>query len=135
MMKKYANVIIDISHEKVDRPFQYRIPEALQGKLAVGMCVRIPFGSGNQMRTGYVVEITDRNEFPEDRIKEIAGIVTDQLPAEADAIRLAAWMRQTYGSTMIAALKTVLPVKRQVKKIEKRMICRKMNTEEINALL
>ena len=135
MMKKYANVIIDISHEKVDRPFQYRIPEALQGKLAVGMCVRIPFGSGNQMRTGYVVEITDRNEFPEDRIKEIAGIVTDQLPAEADAIRLAVWMRQTYGSTMIAALKTVLPVKRQVKKIEKRMICRKMNTEEINALL
>ena len=135
MMKKYANVIIDISHEKVDRPFQYRIPEALQGKLAVGMCVRIPFGTGNQMRTGYVVEITDRIKFPEDRIKEIAGIVTDQLPAEADAIRLAVWMRQTYGSTMIAALKTVLPVKRQVKKIEKRMICRKMNTEEINALL
>ena len=29
----YANVIIDISHEKVDRPFQYRIPDALLGKI------------------------------------------------------------------------------------------------------
>jgi primosomal protein N' (replication factor Y) len=25
----YANVIIDISHEKLDRTFQYRIPERL----------------------------------------------------------------------------------------------------------
>lgn len=41
----YANVIIDISHEKVDRPFQYRIPDSLKEKLAVGMCVQIPFGT------------------------------------------------------------------------------------------
>ena len=25
----YANIIIDISHEKLDRTFQYRIPEKL----------------------------------------------------------------------------------------------------------
>ena len=24
---RYANIIIDISHEKVDRTFQYKIPE------------------------------------------------------------------------------------------------------------
>ena len=105
----YANVIIDISHEKVDRPFQYRIPDSLKEKLAVGMCVQIPFGTGNRKRKGYVIEITGKNEYPEEKIKEIDGIITDNLPAEADAIRLAAWMRQTYGSTMIAALKTVLP--------------------------
>ena len=29
----YANVIVDISHEKVDRPFQYRIPDRLIGKV------------------------------------------------------------------------------------------------------
>ena len=57
----YANVIIDISHEKVDRPFQYRIPDSLKEKLAVGMCVQIPFGTGNRKRKGYVIEITDKN--------------------------------------------------------------------------
>ena len=131
----YANVIIDISHEKVDRPFQYRIPDSLKEKLAVGMCVQIPFGTGNRKRKGYVIEITDKNEFPEERIKEIDGIITDYLPAEADAVRLAAWMRQTYGSTMIAALKTVLPVKRTVKAVEKKKLRRTLSAEELTSLL
>ena len=125
----YANVIIDISHEKVDRPFQYRIPDSLKEKLAVGMCVQIPFGKG------YVIEITGKNEYPEEKIKEIDGIITDNLPAEADAIRLAAWMRQTYGSTMIAALKTVLPVKRAVKAVEKKKLRRSLSAEELTSLL
>lgn len=131
----YANVIIDISHEKVDRPFQYRIPDSLKEKLAVGMCVQIPFGTGNRKRKGYVIEITGKNEYPEEKIKEIDGIITDNLPAEADAIRLAAWMRQTYGSTMIAALKTVLPVKRTVKAVEKKKLRRSLSAEELTALL
>lgn len=131
----YANVIIDISHEKVDRPFQYRIPDSLKEKLAVGMCVQIPFGTGNRKRKGYVIEITDKNEYPEERIKEIDGIITDNLPAEADAVRLAAWMRQTYGSTMIAALKTVLPVKRAVKAVEKKKLRRTLSAEELTSIL
>lgn len=131
----YANVIIDISHEKVDRPFQYRIPDSLKEKLAVGMCVQIPFGTGNRKRKGYVIEITGKNEYPEEKIKEIDGIITDNLPAEADAIRLAAWMRQTYGSTMIAALKTVLPVKRAVKAVEKKKLRRILPAEELTSLL
>ena len=131
----YANVIIDISHEKVDRPFQYRIPDSLKEKLDVGMCVQIPFGTGNRKRKGYVIEITDKAEFPEEKIKEVDGIVTENLSAQADAIRLAAWMRKTYGSTMIAALKTVLPVKQTVKAVEKKVIVRKLSKEETTALL
>ena len=44
MAHRYASIIIDISHENVDRTFQYRIPEELQGKIQVGQQVRIPFG-------------------------------------------------------------------------------------------
>ena len=43
---RYANIIIDISHEKVDRTFQYKIPKELEGKIEAGMCVQIPFGAG-----------------------------------------------------------------------------------------
>ena len=59
---KYANIIIDISHEKVDRSFQYRIPRELEEVLEEGMCVEVPFGKGDHLRQGYVVEITDRAE-------------------------------------------------------------------------
>lgn len=34
---KFANIIVDISLEKLDRTFQYRVPEELQGILKEGM--------------------------------------------------------------------------------------------------
>ena len=134
-MTEYANIIIDISHEKVDRPFQYKIPDVLQGKLEAGMCVQVPFGQGNRLRQGYVVEVTDKAQFPDEKMKQVEGILTGSLPVEADAIRLAVWMRQTYGSTMIAALRTVLPVKQSVKAKEKRKIRRLFTREETTAVL
>ncbi len=132
---RYANIIIDISHEKVDRPFQYRIPDELMGRLEPGMCVQVPFGAGNRLRQGYVMEITDRAEFPDERQKLVAGVVSDSVPVEVDAIRLAAWMRKTYGSTMIAALKTVLPVRQAMKPKEKKKIVRRMTGEEVRSVL
>jgi len=43
---KFANIIVDISLEKLDRTFQYRVPEELQDVLKEGMQVRVPFGNG-----------------------------------------------------------------------------------------
>lgn len=132
---RYANIIIDISHEKVDKTFQYKIPEKLIGVLEEGMCVQVPFGKGNRLRQGYVVDITEKAQFPDEKQKFIEGIAVDSMPVEADAIRLAAWMRKNYGSTMIAALKTVLPVKQSMKPKEKKKIVRLMTPEETRSLL
>ena len=89
MTCRFANIIVDISHEKVDRPFQYRIPDGLMGKIAVGMAVTIPFGRGNKLIHGYVMEITDNALYEESLLKEIHSIVKDGVSAEADSIRLA----------------------------------------------
>lgn len=121
--QRYANIIIDISHENVDRTFQYRIPESLEGKLRAGQQVYIPFGAGNTRRKGYVVELTDQVEFDASRIKEIAGVVPGSVPAQSQLIWLAWWMKERYGSTMNQALKTVLPVKQKVKEAPRRQIC------------
>lgn len=132
---RYANIIIDISHEKVDRTFQYKIPKKLDGKIEAGMCVQIPFGAGSHLRQGYVIEVTDKAEFPDEKQKEVAGIVTGSMPVETDAIKLAAWMKENYGSTMIAALKTVLPVKQTMKHREKKKITRLLSVEETRSVL
>ena len=70
-MAEYANIVIDISHEKLDKVFQYRVPEHLQQKLAVGMQVEIPFGAGGRKTTGYVVELTDTPEYDTAKIKDL----------------------------------------------------------------
>ena len=121
MPKKYANIIVDISHEKVDRPFQYRIPEHLLGQVEAGMQVVIPFGKGNKEISGFILEVTDELEFDEDKLKDIISIRPDGVTMESKMISLAWWMKSHYGSTMNNALKTVLPVKAASKKKEVKM--------------
>ena len=118
----YADVIIDISHEKVDRDFQYRIPHELEQEIKPGVVVTVPFGKGNTLRKGYVIGVTGKAKYDTARIKEIQGVSTDDETTESRLIALAAWMKETYGSTMIQALKTVLPVKDKVRAKEKRLI-------------
>ena len=134
-MDVYADVIVDISHEKLDRPFQYRIPERLRGQLEPGTCVEIPFGNGNRRIKGYVVGVGDSCKFDPERTKEIAGIAQKDVDGTDKAVALAAWIRKNYGSTMIQALKTVIPAKRTVKKLEKKFVEIRMNREELTALL
>ena len=93
---RFANIIIDISHESVDRTFQYRVPERLFGQLSVGQQVAIPFGAGDKLRKGYIVELTNRAEFDESRMKEIADVVTGSVPAQAQLIALAWWMNKVW---------------------------------------
>ncbi len=119
-MPEYANIIVDISHEKLDKTFQYRIPERLKAGLKEGMLVSVPFGS-RKMR-GYVIELTDCPEYEVDKIKEISGIVEKGVAIESQMIALAAWMRKNYGGTMNHALKTVLPIREKKQKLEQKTV-------------
>ncbi|MCI9136843.1 MAG: primosomal protein N' [Lachnospiraceae bacterium] len=137
-MAEFANIIIDISHEKLDKTFQYRVPKRLQTELDVGMQVEIPFGNGERKTTGYVVELTDTPEYDVEKIKEIYDLVEGSIPIESQLIALAGWMRKNYGGTMNHALKTVLPVKQKTKEKKQRLIQLKLSrnkAEEQLALL
>jgi primosomal protein N' (replication factor Y) len=127
----YANVIIDISHEKVDRTFQYRIPPRLEGVCDIGMPVKVPFGKGNTVRTAYIIEITDEPNWNPSRIKEIIDVEHGIVSAQDISIRLAAWMKRQYGSTMIAALKTVLPASKKQNRQVHRFISLRLPEREV----
>lgn len=118
----YANVIIDISHENVDKVFQYRVPKELECELSCGMQVLVPFGKGNRLTKGYVIELVGEAQYEESRIKEISRIDSSGVSVEAELIALAFWIRTQYGGTMNQALKTVLPVKQKAGRKEKRTL-------------
>ena len=95
---QYANIIIDISHESVDKTFQYRIPDYLLGQVEAGQQVYIPFGAGSHKRKGYVVELTDQAEYDISKIKEIDSLVEGSVTAQSQLLHLAWWMKERYGS-------------------------------------
>ena len=97
MQELYADVIIDISHEAIDRAFQYVIPEKLASQIRTGCQVNIPFGRGNTMRTGYVIGISDRTEYDRTKMKTIDSVCTEGIALPAD------WWPLPDGSRRITA--------------------------------
>ncbi|MCR4956853.1 MAG: primosomal protein N' [Lachnospiraceae bacterium] len=120
-MANYANIIVDISIEKLDRPFTYKIPKELEEQVHLGSLVVIPFGKANRKLQGFVVGIT--NQVPDETItyKDIEKVM-DNAGVTGQLIRLAAWMKQQYGGILNQALKTVLPMKAKGKAKEVKMV-------------
>ena len=115
MPELYADIIIDISIEAMDKTFQYRIPEELRKQAVIGARAIVPFGKGNKTRKGYIIGLSTEPKFDPMRTKDIIGIPDKSLQIEGKLISLAFWMKETYGSTMNHALQTVMPVKERVR--------------------
>lgn len=115
----YAEIIIDITNEALDRAYTYHIPEGMD--LHVGDRVTIPFGASNAEKTGYVVSLRENFDYDPSKVKDIAAVIPDAISVQEQLIHLAAWMSTEYGTTMNQCLKTVLPVRRTVRKNARRI--------------
>ncbi len=135
MNQYYADIIVDITSEKLDRIFQYRIPESLSEQVQIGTQVLVPFGAGNRLITGYVTGFSETPGYDASKIKEIASVPENGVSVETRLIALAGWIRKTYGSTMNQALKTVMPVKVKKQSREEKSFRLLLNQEEASALL
>ena len=131
MSQRFADIIIDISHEAIDRTFQYIIPEELEGQIHIGMCVSIPFGRGNSVRKGYVIGLSDKAEIDESKLKSILGVNEKDVEVSGSLIELAAFIKETYGSTMINALSTVMPIRQKVKGLVKKEVRLLIDSEAV----
>lgn len=135
MQELYADIIVDISHEKLDKVFQFRIPEPLQDELKVGMVAEFPFGAGNRLTKGYVVGIGTECDYDKNKIKSLTGIRKKDMGVESEFILLAEYISKNYGSTMLQALKTVVPIKQKVQAVEDSILTLKLDQGQAEHLL
>lgn len=126
----FADVIIDITHEKLDKIFQYSIPSSLEGVLKVGIEVLVPFGKSNRETKGYIVSFSETTTYDVDKIKPVLRLCENSMNIEAKLVALGAWMKEYYGGTMIQALRTVLPVKETEKEKQKRYLRLLLNKKD-----
>ena len=134
-MHRYAQVVIDISHGRLDHPFTYKIPRELESELRPGSLVAVPFGRGDSVRNGYIIGFSDDCAYPEEKIKEIQKIaVAGSEETGERAVELALWIKERYGSTLSVALRTVLPGRSQAKPIEHKTVRLAVSAEEAEKL-
>ncbi len=132
---RFAEIIINISHENVDRPYTYKVPEDIRDLCEIGTPVNVPFGNANKVRKGFIVGFTDTAEIAEDKLKYIESVCDKDISLSDMRIRLAVWIKRNYGGTLIAALKTVLPVKQKTGLKTTNLICRIVSEDRIDELI
>nr|WP_066717847.1 primosomal protein N' [Clostridium sp. Marseille-P299] len=127
---QYADIIVDISSEHLDKTYQYSIPEELKSVAVIGAPVIIPFGKGNRTIKGYIVSLSETPKISIEYIKPIAAVEEKGIRIESQLIALAYYIKEQFGGTMNDALRTVIPVKKSVKHVEKKTVTLAVSREE-----
>lgn len=124
----YADVIVDISSGRLDKSYQYQIPEELLKQAVIGAPVCVPFGKRKQK--GYIIGLSNEPKIEESRIRLIEGIEQKGRVITSQMIELAYYIKENFGGTMNDALRTVLPVKHTIKAVEKKTLLLAASREE-----
>ena len=102
---RYAEVIVDLSAEAVDRRFSYAIPEGMA--LEPGMLVTVPFGP--RTLDGFVIRVTDRCDLDPAKVKPVLKLQRDEPVVLGELMDLADWMHQRYLCNLVDALRLMIP--------------------------
>ncbi len=100
-----VQVLVDVPLFHLDRPFTYRVPEALRDAVHLGSRVKVPFG-GRRRVDGWVVGRAD--ELPADA-RDLLRVVSP-LPAFGPGeLELLRWVADRYAGTVVDALRLAVP--------------------------
>ena len=102
-----AKVAVSAATYWIDRPYDYLIPEELQGKVLPGMRVYVPFSRGNRRVEGIVLAVTDGSKY--EALKPVLAALDEQPVLTDEQIRLALFMRERFFCTVYDAVKAILP--------------------------
>ena len=115
----YAEIIVDIAVEAVDRVFTYAIPEGM--RLQPGMRVEVPFG--RMKKEGFVIRLKETPDYDPEKIKCVLSapdtypVLLPQLMALAEEIRV------KYHCPLCEAIRLMLPAQMRGNRV-------KIKTEE-----
>ena len=85
-----AEVIINRGAKKLNRTFDYNIPDYLQDFIIVGSKVLVPFGKGGNPEEAFVVGLKEKSSYEVKDIIKLEENLTDK------QIELAKWMSKRY---------------------------------------
>ena len=101
----YAQIIVDLSAQAVDRVFTYAVPEGMA--LRPGQQVTVPFGP--RTLDGFVIALTDRCDLPPEKVKSVLRAASAEPVILPELMALAEWMHLRYLCNLVDALRLMIP--------------------------
>ncbi|SHJ95052.1 primosomal protein N' [Paramaledivibacter caminithermalis] len=107
---EYCNVVVNTRTRATDRLYTYQIPNSFIGKVKIGDKVIVPFGQGNKLLEGFVLEVNSNDDIQNIKgIKAIKDVLYDDINLSKKQIELCRWMRKTYLCSYYEAIQCLIP--------------------------
>lgn len=106
-MANIVSIVVNRLTRSVDKLFDYTASDELYSKLKIGSMVYVPFGRGDNIIEGFVVDFPKTSTI--DKLKEIVGLSDESPLFDEEMLSVAKFMKEKYFSTLISAIKTILP--------------------------
>lgn len=104
-----AQVALAAATYAIDRPYSYRVPAELEGRLLPGMRVLVPFGAGNRRTDGVVLNLLNSDQTEGQKLKDVLAVLDDEPVLDREGLQLALWMRERCFCTVYESARAMLP--------------------------
>ena len=115
-MPKRVEVWLKQPNKRIDAFYDYAVPPAYAERVAPGVRVVVPFGTGSKATEGFITAVKPDSEY-EEKLKDLIAVIDDAPVLTWDQIRLCDWIRRYYCAMFYEAL---APFTAPVRVIEKR---------------
>lgn len=102
-----VSIAVDQTVLTIDKLFDYIVPQNLVGKALTGSRALVPFGIGNQKKTGMIVSVRTGTVSP--RMKNVLAVLDDRPVLTEKMIALASFIREHTFCTWYSAIRVLLP--------------------------
>lgn len=107
-MAHIAEVIVDVPVMQTNMPYTYRVPEEYVNQLQKGMRVVVPFGRGDRLVQGFVVNLRQDRQM-QNQLKTIESIIDLNPVLNDELLELGQFMSEETYSFTISCFQTMLP--------------------------
>lgn len=104
----FVSVIVNVPASKVDREFEYAVPEHLVPFIQVGERIKIPFGETNRLIHGFIIDVHEQSIY-QGPLKEIEEIPDLEPVINEEQMKLANYLKNNTFSPLVRILNAMIP--------------------------
>lgn len=112
----FASIMMNTNARQLNKVFDYVVPKELEESIRVGARVFVPFGRGDNLTEGYVLELKNVSEFAKKDIARIEDVILTE-----ENVELAKLMADKYFCNVSDCIRLMLPPGNSSKDLSKRV--------------
>jgi primosomal protein N' (replication factor Y) len=106
-MDQIIKVVVDLPLKKLNKEFDYLLPEELNSKIEIGQLVRVPFG--RRKLTAFVVAVEAETEVDKSKLKKVESLLYQESFFDQELLELFYWTAAYYHAYLPQVIKSALP--------------------------